>query len=80
MKSICVYCGSSDKIQPEYYEVARQMGSTIANRGIQLWYGAGSTGLMGALAEAVLAAGGEVIGVIPAMFNNFRVRLIFFSA
>lgn len=70
MKSICVYCGSSDKIKPEYFDVARRMGTTIAKRGIQLWYGAGSTGLMGALAEAVLAAGGEVIGVIPSMFNN----------
>jgi uncharacterized protein (TIGR00730 family) len=70
MKTICVYCGSSDKIRPEYFEVARRMGVTIARRGIQLWYGAGSTGLMGALAEAALAAGGEVIGVIPVMFNN----------
>lgn len=70
MKSICVYCGSSDKIQPGYLEVARRTGSAIARRRIQLWYGAGSTGLMGALAEAALASGGEVIGVIPSLFNN----------
>ena len=70
MKSICVYCGSSDKIRPEYLAVARSMGEAIANRRLQLWYGAGSTGLMGALAEAALQTGGEVIGVIPGMFNN----------
>jgi uncharacterized protein (TIGR00730 family) len=70
MKSICVYCGSSDKVRPAYLAVARDMGIAIARRGIQLWYGAGSTGLMGALAESALQAGGEVIGVIPAMFNN----------
>lgn len=70
MKSICVYCGSSDEVQPEFLEVARQVGAVIARRGIQLWYGAGSTGLMGALAEAALEAGGEVVGVIPVMFNN----------
>ena len=46
------------------------MGRTIAERGLQLWYGAGSTGLMGALAEGALQAGGEVIGVIPAIFNT----------
>lgn len=70
MKSICVYCGSSDKVQPEYLEVARQVGTVIARRGLQLWYGAGSTGLMGELADAALGAGGEVIGVIPVMFNS----------
>lgn len=68
MKTICVYCGSSDKIRPVYLEAARQLGATIAQRGLQLWYGAGSTGLMGALADGALEAGGEVIGVIPEMF------------
>jgi len=70
MKSICVYCGSSDKISPVYLEAARQTGREIAKAGLQLWYGAGSTGLMGAVADGALQAGGEVIGVIPALFNT----------
>jgi uncharacterized protein (TIGR00730 family) len=68
MNSICVYCGSSDKINPAYLEAATQMGRAIARRGLQLWYGAGSTGLMGAVANGALEAGGEVIGVIPTLF------------
>ncbi len=70
MNSICVYCGSSDKINPAYLEGATQMGQAIARRGLQLWYGAGSTGLMGAVANGALEAGGEVIGVIPALFHT----------
>jgi hypothetical protein len=70
MKSICVYCGSSDKINPAYLEGATRMGRAIAQRGLQLWYGAGSTGLMGAVANGSLEAGGEVIGVIPALFHT----------
>jgi uncharacterized protein (TIGR00730 family) len=70
MKTICVYCGSSDNIDPVYEQAAREMGRAIAERGLQLWYGAGSTGLMGALADGALNAGGEVIGVIPEFFNT----------
>lgn len=70
MKSICVYCGSSDKVNSEYLNEARRMGETLARRGIRLVYGAGSTGLMGAVANGALAAGGEVIGVIPTLFNT----------
>lgn len=70
MKAICVYCGSSDNISGEYLDAARQMGGVIANRGLQVVYGAGSTGLMGAIAAGALAANGEVIGVIPAIFNT----------
>jgi len=70
MKSICVYCGSSDQVNSEYLKAAAEMGKTIAKRGLQLWYGAGSTGLMGAAANGALEAGGEVIGVIPEMFNT----------
>ncbi|MFM8322958.1 MAG: TIGR00730 family Rossman fold protein [Chloroflexota bacterium] len=70
MKTICVYCGSSDKVHPEYLAGARQLGAAIAQRGLQLWFGAGSTGLMGAVANGALQAGGEVIGVIPEMFNT----------
>lgn len=68
MRSICVYCGSSDHLKEEYLRAAYNMGRTIARRGLQLWYGAGSTGLMGAVADGALEAGGEVIGVIPEMF------------
>jgi uncharacterized protein (TIGR00730 family) len=70
LKSICVYCGSSDRIHPEYLEAARLMGAAIAGRGLQLYYGAGSTGLMGAVANGALQAGGEVIGVIPGYFHT----------
>ncbi len=70
MKTICVYCGSADKLHPGYLEAARQMGEAIARRGLVIVYGAGSTGLMGALADGALQAGGEVVGVIPAYFNT----------
>ena len=51
-------------------QAARQLGVAIADRGLQLWYGAGSTGLMGAVADGALQAGGQVVGVIPEIFNN----------
>jgi uncharacterized protein (TIGR00730 family) len=70
MQTICVYCGSSDKIHPTYIESAYKMGSTLAKSGYRLVYGAGSTGLMGAVANGALEAGGEVIGVLPKMFNT----------
>jgi len=68
MKTICVYCGSSDRLGDEYLIAARRMGTAIAKRGYSLVYGAGSTGLMGAVADGALEAGGEVIGVIPHLF------------
>jgi len=68
MKIVCVYCGSSDKISDEYLLCARQMGASIARRELILAYGAGCTGMMGAVADGALQAGGEVIGVIPQMF------------
>ena len=70
MKTICVYCGSSDKMRPSYLQAAYQMGEAIARRGLTLAYGAGCTGMMGAVADGALQAGGEVVGVIPAMFAN----------
>jgi len=70
MKSICVYCGSSDKIHPGYLEAARQMGEAIAGRGLELIYGAGSTGMMGAVANGALQLGGRVTGVLPGFFNT----------
>src|SRR5918995_228826 len=65
MTRLCVFCGSSDGARPAYVDAARAFGAELARRGIGLVYGGGSVGLMGALADTVLAAGGEVIGVIP---------------
>ena len=68
MKSVCVFCGSSDAVAPEYLQAARHLGQVIAGRGLWLVYGGGRTGLMGAVADGSLQAGGEVIGVmIPSM-------------
>lgn len=63
--SICVYCGSSPGRLPAYREAALALGTLIARRGIRLVYGGGHVGLMGAVADAAIAAGGTVIGVIP---------------
>lgn len=65
MQRICVYCASNDGARPEYLAAAQTMGRVIAERGLALVYGGGRTGLMGALADSALAAGGEVIGVMP---------------
>jgi uncharacterized protein (TIGR00730 family) len=68
MKTVCVYCGSSDKMSEAYLRSAREMGRAIARRSMTLAYGAGGTGMMGAVADGALEAGGEVIGVIPKLF------------
>jgi len=70
LHQVCVYCGSSDHISPAYLDAARAMGQTLARRGIRLVFGGGKQGMMGALADAALAAGGEVIGVIAEVFNT----------
>jgi uncharacterized protein (TIGR00730 family) len=70
MKTICAYCGSSDKMRPSYLDSAFAMGQSIARRGLTLAYGAGCTGMMGAVADGALQAGGEVVGVIPSIFAN----------
>ncbi len=69
-RRICVYCGSADHVPETYYDLARAMGRALARRGYTLVYGGGSTGLMGTLADSVLSAGGQVIGVIPEHFNT----------
>jgi uncharacterized protein (TIGR00730 family) len=69
-RSICVYCGSADGLAPIYLNAAEEMGRVLANAGIRIIYGAGKTGLMGALADSALAAGGEVIGVVPQNLNS----------
>lgn len=65
MKSICIFCGSSTGADPAYVAAATVMGRELARRGLRLVYGGGSTGLMGAVANAVLEDGGTAIGVIP---------------
>ncbi len=71
MKSVCVFCGSSDGVAAVYLAAARQVGQTLAQRGLQVVYGGGRTGLMGAVADGALQAGGKVIGVmIPSMYTR----------
>ncbi|MDH3943154.1 MAG: TIGR00730 family Rossman fold protein [Anaerolineae bacterium] len=70
MKSICVFCGASDDVDSTYLDSARAMGKGIAQRGLRLVYGGGGTGLMGAVADGALSAGGEVVGIIPEFFNS----------
>jgi uncharacterized protein (TIGR00730 family) len=70
MKSICVFCGSSDNVSAMYITAAREMGRILAERGIHLVYGGGKTGLMGAVADGALGAGGEVLGVIIPSMNT----------
>jgi uncharacterized protein (TIGR00730 family) len=65
MKRLAVYCGSATPADPVYIECARAVGRALAMRGIGVVYGGGRLGLMGAVADAALEAGGEVIGVIP---------------
>lgn len=73
MKSICVYCGSNAGNKPAYADRARSLGTRIARDGLQLVYGGGNVGLMGIVADAVLAGGGEVIGVIPEQLVKWEV-------
>lgn len=65
LKSVCVYCGSNAGSRPDYLAAARLTGETIARAGLVLVYGGARVGLMGAVADAALAAGGEVHGIIP---------------
>jgi uncharacterized protein (TIGR00730 family) len=66
MRSVCVFCGSNPGARDSYADAARRLGRALAARRLKLVYGGAAVGLMGALADAALAAGGEVIGVIPA--------------
>jgi len=65
MRRVCVFCGSSAGARPVYAATARALAATLVRRGLGLVYGGGSIGLMGVVADAVLGAGGEVVGVIP---------------
>ncbi|WAP68614.1 LOG family protein [Jiella pelagia] len=65
IRSVCVYCGSSPGRSPSYSAAARQLGRSIGAAGLELVYGGGTRGVMGAVSDAVLAAGGKVTGIIP---------------
>jgi uncharacterized protein (TIGR00730 family) len=73
MKSVCVFCGSNYGDNPVYQEMAADMGRKLAMAGLKLVYGGGKVGLMGVLADAALAAGGEVVGVIPQAIVDMEV-------
>ncbi|QSX77398.1 LOG family protein [Agrilutibacter solisilvae] len=73
MRSVCVYCGSNAGSKPVYAQRAVALGQRLASEQLALVYGGGNVGLMGIVADAVLAAGGEVIGVIPGQLVEWEV-------
>ncbi|MBC7622384.1 MAG: TIGR00730 family Rossman fold protein [Aeromicrobium sp.] len=73
IKSLCLFCGASPGTNPAYRDAAAAFGTTLADQNIRLIYGGGSVGLMGVAADACLAAGGEVVGVIPRMLMEKEV-------
>lgn len=73
MNTICVYCGSNPGTDPVYLEAATAMARTFAERGLRIVYGGAHVGVMGAVADAALAAGGEVVGVIPQLLVDREV-------
>lgn len=73
MKSVCIYCGSSPGSRPVYADAARALGRALAEADLTLVYGGGRVGLMGVVADAVLAAGGRAIGVIPKLLVDKEV-------
>ena len=73
MRSVCVFCGAHPGRRPEYLAAAADLGRVLAARGLRVVYGGAHVGLMGALADAALAAGGEVVGVIPGLLVDAEV-------
>ncbi len=73
VRSVCVFCGASIGANPAYREAAVALGQAIARRGLTLVYGGGAVGLMGTVADAAMAAGGEVIGIIPESLMNAEI-------
>lgn len=72
--ALAVYCGSSPGNAPEFVQLARETGRCLAARGIRLVYGGGGVGMMGAVADGALAAGGQVTGVIPEFLNTRELK------
>jgi len=73
LRSICVFCGASTGANPVYREAAVALGQALAGRGLTLVYGGGAVGLMGVVADAAMAAGGEVIGIIPQSLQDAEI-------
>ena len=73
LRSICVFCGARQGNDPAYAAAAATLGRTLAEQGIRLVYGGGAVGLMGIVADAALAAGGEVIGIIPQRLEHSEI-------
>lgn len=71
-KTIGVYCASSPHVPPQYLQAASQLGTALARAGVTIYYGGGAAGLMGALADAALAAGAQVIGVRPKFISGIE--------
>ena len=71
--SLCVYCGSSNRGPTGHKVAARKLGRLMAKQGIRLVYGGGRVGVMGTLADAVLDAGGEVVGIIPRFLDEYEI-------
>jgi uncharacterized protein (TIGR00730 family) len=72
LSSVCVYCGSSNKADPRYLQLATQTGQELARRGIRLVYGGGNVGLMGASSRAAHEAGGDVLGIMPHFLTKWE--------
>jgi uncharacterized protein (TIGR00730 family) len=75
IRSVCVYCGSSETTKPEYLSLAARFGEALAKRGLRLVYGGGSIGLMGRCAKAAFAAGGDVLGIMPRFLERREIVL-----
>lgn len=73
LRSVCVFCGASPGASPIYREAAESLGRHLAERGLRLVYGGGAVGLMGIVADAALAAGGEVVGIIPQSLQDAEI-------
>lgn len=73
LSSVCVFCGSNGGADPAYLDAAARTGRALAERGLRLVYGGGKVGMMGAVADAALAAGGEVVGVIPRQIFDLEI-------
>ncbi len=73
IRSLCVYCGSSSRVPAGHKEAARELGALLGRERIRLVYGGGRVGLMGIVADAALAEGGEVVGVIPTFLEKLEV-------
>ncbi len=73
LTSLCIYCGSRDKVDQVYRTAAADLGRLLAEQGVRMVFGGGHVGLMGICADAALAAGGEVVGVIPEHLHDIEV-------